>query len=136
MDGTATTAGYVLNDDSLAVYISEGYTFNYGVVGYIPTAEQGNSYSPLTIGENGVEAIDKQYTIHADISGEYASVDFIIKGFPQEAVSLIMCMYVYNGTDIVYLCGATEADLEQADTACAVTVDVANNTVVKTGAQE
>ncbi|MBQ3588903.1 MAG: leucine-rich repeat domain-containing protein, partial [Clostridia bacterium] len=120
MDGTATTAGYALNDDSLAVYVSEGYTFNYGVVGYIPTAEQGNSYSPLTIGENGVEAIDKQYTIHADISGEYASVDFIIKGFPQEAVSLIMCMYVYNGTDIVYLCGATEADLEQVATAYAV----------------
>ncbi|MBQ3589720.1 MAG: leucine-rich repeat domain-containing protein [Clostridia bacterium] len=131
MDGTATTAGYALNEDSLAVYVSEGYTFNYGVVGYIPTAEQGNSYSPLTIGENGVEAIDKQYTIHADISGEYASVDFIIKGFPQEAVSLIMCMYVYNGTDIVYLCGATEADLEQVATAYAVTVDVASNSVTK-----
>ena len=131
MDGTAATAGYVLNDDSLAVYVSEGYTFNYGVVGYIPTAEQGNSYSPLTIGENGVEAIDKQYTIHADISGEYASVDFIIKGFPQEAVSLIMCMYIYDGTDIVYICGTSASSYEQVGTAYAVTVDVANGTIIK-----
>ena len=131
MDGTATTAGYALNDDSLAVYVSEGYTFNYGVVGYIPTAEQGNSYSPLTIGENGVEAIDKQYTIHADISGEYASVDFIIKGFPQEAVSLIMCMYIYDGTDIVYICGTSASSYEQVGTAYAVTVDVANGTIIK-----
>jgi hypothetical protein len=40
-------------------------------------------------------------------------------------------MYVYNGTDIVYLCGATEADFEQSATASAVTVDVANGTIIK-----
>jgi hypothetical protein len=136
IDGSALTLGYSIDNDSLAKYIDAGYTFNYGVVGYIPTAEQGTSYAPLKVGQNGVEAIDSKYTIHADVSGDYASIDFVIKGFPQTAVSLIMCMYVYNGTDIVYLSGATEADFEQSATASAVTVDVANNTIVKTGAQE
>jgi hypothetical protein len=133
--GGAVTVGYALNNESIDAYEANIGAFNYGVVAYIP--EQGTTCNPLVASENEIEAVDKQYTIFANLQGDYASVDFVIRGFPQEATSLAMCMYIYDGKSIVYICGTTPesdkgpSDVEQLDSAYVVSIDTLNNTVTK-----
>ena len=130
LNGSTVTVGYSINDSSLQKYLSvdETNTFNYGVVAYMPS---GVDCQPLQIGENGVEAVDSTRTIHAKIKNEYASVDFIISGFPQSALSLVMCMYVYDGDSITYLCGTNSDDLRELDSAFAITINTADGSVTK-----
>jgi hypothetical protein len=133
--GGAVTVGYALNNESIDAYEAKIGAFNYGVVAYIP--KQGTTCNPLVASENKIEAVDKEYTICANLQGDYASVDFVIRGFPQEATSLAMCMYIYDGKSIAYICGTTPesdkgpSDVEQLDSAYVVSIDTSNNTVTK-----
>ena len=139
MDGSAVTIGYSIDKDSAQLYETKtGKVFNYGVVAYIPV--QGTSCNPLQVTENGVEAVEKDFTIHAAIEeNNYASVDFVIKGFPTTETSLAMCMYVYDGQNIAYLCGTkganveqgTSSDLTQEQSAYLITIDMSNGEVTK-----
>ena len=136
INGSAVTVGYTINKEALEKYESEGNALSYGMVAYVPSIEQAHSYAPLKIGENGVEAIDAQRTVNVNVDEEYASVNFIIKGFTDAPVSIIMCMYAYDGSSISYLCGTTENDVEQLESAYAVKISMSNGLIERCIAPE
>ena len=128
--GTAVTVGYSINEESLNKYKSEGNVFDFGIVAY-GKLENEISFNPVKISSDGVEAVDKQCTILANIDAGYSAVEFILKGLSQNEISLIMCMYVYDGENISYLCGTNELDLEQLSSAYAVKIKPQSGEVVK-----
>ncbi len=140
INATDVTVGYSLDTDSIEKYVSEGNTFNYGLVGFVPTDAVAQ---PLDVENNEIVVNDKEKTIFADLtkisSNVYSSVDFVIKGLPTKPVSLIMCMYVFDGTNLCYLCGTkplnsetgVASDLAEVSSAYAVTIDAVNGTVSK-----
>ena len=67
----------------------------YGVVGAV--YEKLNGLAPLAQNEAPV--------VKAQVTGDYASFDFVISGFKAEQMDLglVMCAYVYDGTKYVYL---------------------------------
>ena len=95
-DGTlAITVGYVVLKDALSEYEAIMGTLEFGVVAAV--AERLNGVAPL-------EATDVP-VIKAPISGDYASIDFVIGGFgaSQVDLALVMCAYVNDGGKYVYL---------------------------------
>ena len=140
MKETDLTVGYVLDNKSIEKYVSEGYTFNYGLVAFIPKEATAQ---PLSVENNEIKVNSPSNTMFADLSKLsttiYSCVDFIIKGIPNQPVSLIMCMYVFDGTDIGYICGTrpynyetgVASDVEVLETAYAVTIDPVNLTLTK-----
>ena len=113
MKETDLTVGYVLDNKSIEKYVSEGHTFNYGLVAFVPKEATAQ---PLSVENNEIKVNSPTNTMFADLSKLsttiYSCVDFIIKGIPNQPVSLIMCMYVFDGTDIGYICGTRPYNYE------------------------
>jgi hypothetical protein len=91
----AITVSYSINKEALATYESLMGALEYGVVGAV--YEKLNGLAPLAQNEAPV--------VKAQVTGDYASFDFVISGFKAEQMDLglVMCAYVYDGTKYVYL---------------------------------
>lgn len=109
MGGSQLCVGYKLNQTSINAYNEAKATqINFGVVAIVPINE--DELKPLYIENGEVKSID--HTISANLKNDYASVDFIIKGFSESSynTSLVMCAYVFNGEEITYICSDSEGD--------------------------
>ncbi len=91
----AISVGYTIFQDALSEYESIMGALDYGVVGAI--YEKLGGVAPLAQNEAPV--------VKAQVTGDYASFDFVISGFTAEQMDLglVMCAYVYDGTKYVYL---------------------------------
>lgn len=91
----AISVGYTIFQDALRQYESIMGALEYGVVGAV--YEKLNGLAPLAQNEAPV--------VKAQVTGDYASFDFVISGFKAEQMDLglVMCAYVYDGTKYVYL---------------------------------
>ena len=101
-NGTAICVGYTINNNELKDYNSVNTPLTFGAVASI------EAENVLSVDNGTVKGGEK--TVVAPISSEYASFDFIISGFSaeQNQLALVMCAYVYDGKEIVYL-GSTSA---------------------------
>ena len=119
-DGSAVTLGYRFSLSSIVKHQSMGATFSYGTVVCSSKAEYATT--PLQITESGVVAIDEQRTFYTavDLTCEVANLK--VSGIEGRELSLVLCMYVYDGEKIVYLCTTEEGDFVQTDAAYAVTL--------------
>jgi hypothetical protein len=109
MGGSQICVGYKLNQTSINAYNEAKATqINFGVVAIVPINE--DELKPLYIENGEVKSID--HTISANLKNDYASVDFVIKGFDESSynTSLVMCAYVFNGEKITYICSDSEGD--------------------------
>ena len=93
--------GYSVNETAVNEYALVNTSFTFGVVGYIPVANE----NPLEVVDGKAVASEPQYTIQADITSQTMSAfDFVIAGFEGNTdVSLVMCAYVCDGESIYYL---------------------------------
>ena len=93
--------GYSVNETAANEYALVNTSFTFGVVGYIPVANE----NPLVVVDGKAVASEPQYTIQADITSHTTSAfDFVIAGFEGNTdVSLVMCAYVCDGESIYYL---------------------------------
>lgn len=96
-DKTKLVMGYKLNAES---YLESGKSISYGVVAYISSEE---ACSPLEIVNGAIAPKDPDYTIFADLSAIQTSFDFIIVGINGVSTSLVMCAYIYDGSELSYL---------------------------------
>lgn len=127
INASDVVVGYSLNEVSIQKYRDAGNTFDYGVVAYAPS---GTECQPLTLNEGVITEADPNKTINANLTASgCASVDFVMKGLPSNAVSLAMCMYISDGSTIYYLCGVEELNVSQCESAYAVTIDALSGTV-------
>jgi hypothetical protein len=105
-DSSALCAGYTVNHDSMAVYkkYNANVTLSYGIVASTPN-EDG---SDLLKVENGKIEAFKTTTVIADIDKSYAGFDFVLRGFSDETANtaLVICSYVFDGSDFVYMTDA------------------------------
>ena len=127
IDSLSVTLGYGVDQDSLDMYLDNGYTFNYGIVAYAP---EGVDCKPVQVGADGIEAVNNK-TIIAKADNAYTGVDFIVRNFKEDAVSFAMCMYIYDGEKISYVCGTNANDAEILDSAYAITINIAENNISK-----
>lgn len=108
-NGVDITVGYTVNIEAYNDFVECGNALaSFGVVGYIPNAENPN---PLIASASGVELVEPKYTIHAIIPTMYSGFDFIIRGFDAvETVSLVMSAYIYDGSKITYLGNGAQSE--------------------------
>ena len=101
----AITVGYTIFKDALKEYKEIMGALEFGVVAAV--AERLNGKAPLNATDAPV--------IKAPISGDYASIDFVISGFgaSQVDLALVMCAYVNDGGKYVYLQNA-QTDMPEA----------------------
>ena len=107
--GDRICVGYSLNYESLQKYEAvTGKTLSFGVVATIPSAgEDVTALEPV----KAEIAPNDEYTIFANITGTYASFDFLITGFSEEYydTALVMCAFVGDSEKVDYICGNSEA---------------------------
>ena len=92
--------GYGVNQDAYKEYTSAGYTLQYGLVAYVPSANETN----LTPVNNDLTG-NTDKTIVVGVKSEYVGFDFILTGFNSEydGLSLVMCAYVFDGENVEYV---------------------------------
>ena len=100
-DSGSICIGYLVNEAVADEYALVNTSFAFGVVGYIPVANE----NPLEVVDGKAVASEQQYTIQADITSQTMSAfDFVIAGFGTNTdVNLVMCAYVCDGTSVYYL---------------------------------
>ena len=93
--------GYSVNETAANEYALVNTSFTFGVVGYIPVANE----NPLEVVDGKAVASEPQYTIQADITSQtFTAFDFVIAGFGTNTdIELVMCAYVCDGTNVYYL---------------------------------
>lgn len=101
-DGTVCI-GYSFDKESYEAYTRvTGKAISFGVVGIIPPENTDmTTFEPVN---NDLTPYD-DHTILANVTDQFASFDFIIKGFGSEHydVALTMCAFVGDGTKVDYI---------------------------------
>ncbi len=101
IDGDRVCIGYTVNHSSLEAYETKtGKTLSLGVTAAV-VAEGTEQYETLT---DELLPVNNK-TVVADVDSSYAGFDFILSGFTSEYYEtlLVMCAYVYDGSDIYYV---------------------------------
>ena len=120
LDGSAVTLGYRIDNRAVAKHESCGNTVELGTV--VCSAFSEHATSPLQITEGGVMAMDERRTVYNTVASMYEVINLKVSGISGRELSLVLCMYVYDGEKIVYLCTTNDGDFEQTDTANTVTL--------------
>lgn len=102
---------YTINDASIKAYERiTGKTLSFGVVASIYNGQNIDEYAPVNA--DGTENYEK--TVAVEVSNEYAGFDFVLSGFSESSydLSLAMCMYVTDGTEVNYVVGVDGATMQ------------------------
>ena len=100
----------------MAVYkkYNANATLSYGIVASTPN-EDGSSLLKV---EDGVVSAIRATTVVADVDTDYAGYDFVLRGFNDDnkETALVICSYVFDGTNIVYMTDVCTATVPTAIT--------------------
>lgn len=99
-DGGSICIGYEANLDAIDAYRVYNPDFKYGVIAYVPTAQD----TSLKLINDDYTLVNPEYTIFTEIEST-PSFEFVIRGFGIEHadLALVMCAYVYDGKNASYL---------------------------------
>lgn len=120
IDGDQICIGYSFNSESLTAYERiTGKSISFGVVGVIPP--QGTDMSTFEPVNANCTPCD-EFTILAEVTREYASFDFVIRGFSADYydLALTMCAFVSNGESVDYIASKNGA-IDQSEYASTIT---------------
>ncbi len=118
-NGTALCTGYTVNHASMAVYkkYNPTVTLEYGVLATTPNSDN----SALLKIEDGKVVATKTNAIVATVNADYVGYDFILRGFDtteggNNDKELVICSYISDGNNIVYMADACSSTAPNAIT--------------------
>lgn len=101
-DSVSICLGYTVNDKAKAEYELYNSALEFGVVGYVPNANE----SPLEVVDGKATAKAPKHTVLAELTKEenLKAFDFVITGFNGNTdINLVMCAYACDGESVYYL---------------------------------
>ena len=121
IDGSKVTVSYLINKSCLDTYeqINEK-TLNFGVVASIANETVS---SPISVNNGELTSVNN--AVVAPINNAYTGFDFILNGFTSEhyTTPIIMCAYVFDGSQLTYICCDENGNQGQYENAYAITFE-------------